>query len=78
MKKRPNVLFLFAETSIDFDEAEKERTVRDAALIELYPPLKHNNYKNLYNLSGGRLINAESHLYTPDSPGHSDEVMKRE
>jgi choline-sulfatase len=56
-----------AETSIDFDAAEKERLVRDGDLDQIYalnlPPASGN----LYLFPDGKLVNADdTMLYQPD------------
>jgi len=59
-------LVAFAEQSIDFDEAERERTVRDGNLDSDYaqdlPPASGGNQ---YLMPSGRLIDADATLYAP-------------
>jgi len=55
----------FAERSIDFDEAERERTVRDGDLKERYAQAPREEAKNCYHLPGGRVVDADSVLYHP-------------
>ncbi|OPZ85926.1 MAG: Choline-sulfatase [bacterium ADurb.Bin429] len=55
----------FAETSMDFDEAERERTGRDGGLHAQYPLDVPPSTGNLYLLPDGRLINADDPLYHP-------------
>ena len=55
----------FANESIDFDEAERERVERDGSLHEQYPQELPASTGNLYLLPSGRLINADDALYHP-------------
>lgn len=54
-----------AETSIDFDEAERERTVRDGGLGEQYRLTLPASTGNLYIMPSGRLIDADDTIYRP-------------
>jgi choline-sulfatase len=58
-----------ASESIDFEEAGRERLVRDGHLHEEYPLIldtgKPEDYLNCYNLPDGRMIDADGHLYRP-------------
>lgn len=57
-------LLLFAEESMDFDEAQRERTVRDGELADEYHlELEAKPTGNLYLLPSGKLVNAEDLLY---------------
>ena len=55
----------FANRSIDFDEAERERTVRDGSLRQQYRQDVPASTGNLYMLSSGKLINADDPLCHP-------------
>jgi choline-sulfatase len=55
----------FANRSMDFDEAEKERTVRDGSLREELGQELPDSTGNLYLLPSGKLINADDTLYHP-------------
>ncbi|MBN2711868.1 MAG: hypothetical protein JXR97_05445, partial [Planctomycetes bacterium] len=63
--------------SIDFDEAEKERTVRDSDLGKLYPRRingRHaGNAGNIYVLPSGKVVDGDTVLYSPvvhaENPG---------
>ena len=55
----------FAERSMDFDAAERERLERDANLHEQYPQNLPNSAGNLYLMPSGKLVNAEDALYHP-------------
>lgn len=54
-----------AETSMDFDAAERERTQRDGDLAEVYAQDLPESTGNLYLLPSGQLINADDALYNP-------------
>lgn len=54
-----------AETSVDFDEAERERIERDGALAHQYRQEVPKSTGNLYLMPSGKLINAEDTLYHP-------------
>jgi choline-sulfatase len=54
-----------AEESIDFDEAERERTGRDGALRTEHAQDVIRSTGNLYLLPTGKLVNAEDALYNP-------------
>jgi choline-sulfatase len=60
-------LAAFAEESMDFDGAERDRTERDADLRERYaqPPSAKNATGNLYIMPDGRVVNADDPLYDP-------------
>ncbi len=58
-------LLEFARASMDFAEAERERTVRDGDLAERYARRAPASTGNLYFLPSGRLINADDTLYHP-------------
>jgi choline-sulfatase len=58
-------LAAFANASIDFDEAERERTVRDGGLHEQYAHGIGASTGNLYVMPNGSVINAEDTLYSP-------------
>jgi choline-sulfatase len=55
----------FANETMDFDEAEKERTVRDGSLQEEFRQELPESTGNLYLLPSGKLINADDALYHP-------------
>ena len=63
-KARDRLEILAAE-SIDFDEAERERTERDGSLREDYAQHLPPATGNLYLMPDGRLINADDALYHP-------------
>ena len=54
-----------AKESIDFEAAERERTVRDGSLSEDYAQHLPPATGNLYLLPSGRLVNADDALYAP-------------
>ena len=54
-----------ADESIDFDEAEKERKIRDGDLRNTYAQNLPVSTGNLYLLPSGRLVNADDTLYNP-------------
>jgi len=54
-----------AEESIDFDQAEKDRLVRDGHLREEYAHHAPDSTGNLYHMPSGKIINAEDTLYHP-------------
>lgn len=54
-----------AETSMDFDEAEKERLERDGNLRKQYAHNLPPSTGNLYIMPSGRLVNADDVLYNP-------------
>jgi choline-sulfatase len=54
-----------AETTMDFDAAERERTTRDGKLSETYAQHVPQSTGNLYWMPSGRLINADDALYHP-------------
>lgn len=60
-------LAAFAEESMDFDAAERERTQRDADLHQRYalPEMPENATANLYIMPDGRVVNADDALYNP-------------
>ena len=60
-----DALRAFAESSMDFDEAERERTVRDGKLKEQYPQGTDRGWGNLYVMPSGKIVNADATLYTP-------------
>jgi choline-sulfatase len=68
-----------ANTSIDFDQAEYERTVRDGKLREEYAQHLPKSTGNLYLMPSGRLINADDPLYNPtviaETPGEAFDDM---
>lgn len=55
----------WAETTMDFDAAERERTVRDGDLAEVYAQRLPPSTGNLYLMPSGRLVNADDPLYNP-------------
>jgi choline-sulfatase len=55
----------FAERSMDFDAAERERLERDGNLHEQYPQDLPTSTGNLYLMPSGTLVNAEDALYHP-------------
>ncbi len=55
----------FAEASIDFEAAERERDERDGDLPQDYPHLPRRACENLYLLPDGRLVEADTPLYAP-------------
>ena len=65
--QRQALLFLedFANRSIDFEEAERERSVRDGSLRQRYHQGLPASTGNLYIMPSGRLINADDPLYHP-------------
>jgi choline-sulfatase len=60
-----DLLAAFAQTSMDFDRAERDRTERDAPLKDQYPLAVEGDTPNLYHLPDGRIVNAEDTLYEP-------------
>lgn len=60
-----DVLKKLAETSIDFDEVEKERLVRDGNLKKQYAHNLPPATGNLYIMPSGKLVNADDVLYNP-------------
>jgi choline-sulfatase len=54
-----------AETSIDFDQAERERSVRDGGLAQAYAQNLPPSTGNLYLMPSGMLVNADDPLYHP-------------
>jgi len=54
-----------AAESIDFEAAERERTVRDADLAKDYAQNLPPSTGNLYLMPGGRLVSADDTLYDP-------------
>jgi choline-sulfatase len=58
-------LAAIAEESIDFDEAERERTGRDGGLRREFAQDVGRSTGNLYVLPTGKLVNAEDALYNP-------------
>ena len=60
-----NYLREIAESSIDFDAAERERTERDGKLCQQYAWNLPRGTGNLYIMPSGRLVNAEDALYHP-------------
>jgi hypothetical protein len=55
----------FAAKSMDFDEAEKERTERDGSLRDEYRQELPESTGNLFIMPSGKLINADDALYHP-------------
>jgi len=55
----------FADTSMDFDEAERERVERDGSLQRRYALDVPRSTGNLYAMPSGTVINAEDTLYSP-------------
>jgi choline-sulfatase len=55
----------FAEESMDFDEAQRERLERDAELARHYALSVPESTGNLYLMPSGSLLNAEDMLYHP-------------
>lgn len=64
-----------ANESIDFDEVEQERTVRDGNLREEYRQNLPQSTGNLYFMPDGRVINADDPIYNPtviaEKPEHA-------
>ena len=60
-----NKLKELAETSIDFDEAERERVERDGNLRKQYAQNLPPATGNLYIMPSGELVNADDVLYHP-------------
>lgn len=64
-----------AKECIDFDEVEKERTLRDGGLREQYKQNIPQSTGNLYFMPDGRVINADDPLYNPtviaEQPEHA-------
>jgi choline-sulfatase len=58
-------LRVLAETSMDFDEAEKERLERDGDLRRQYAQNLPVSTGNLYIMPSGKLLNADDVLYRP-------------
>lgn len=56
----------FAETSIDFDAAEHDRTVRDGDLAKTFAHGITMKTLNLYTMPDGRLVNADTPIYAPE------------
>ncbi len=56
----------FANDSIDFDAAEREREERDGDLHDKYPRLPRLSSENHYILPDGRVVNADDTLYAPE------------
>ena len=54
-----------AEDSMDFEAAERDRTVRDGALSATYVQGARYPYGNLYRLPDGRVVGADDTLYQP-------------
>jgi hypothetical protein len=50
---------------MDFEEAERERLVRDSALKELHHLVTLESTGNLYFMSSGKVVNAEDALCNP-------------
>ena len=61
----------FAEESMDFDEAERERVERDGQLRKEYPMSAKGSTGNLYVMPNGSLINADETLYRPTTIAES-------
>ncbi len=61
-KKR---LVQIAETTMNFEEAERERLVRDSNLKDVYHLDLPESTGNLYFMSSGKVINADDTLYNP-------------
>jgi len=55
----------WAETTMDFDAAEVERTVRDGDLAKEYAQHLPRSTGNLYLMPSGKLVNADDPLYGP-------------
>jgi hypothetical protein len=62
-----------ARDTMDFDAAEKERTVRDGSLEEQFAQDLPPSTGNLYLLPSGKLVNAEDALYNPTVIAESPE-----
>ena len=64
-----SILREHADSTMDFDKAEQERTDRDDELDALYPltPLSgtRNDYRNCYELPDGRIVAADDTIYAP-------------
>jgi len=65
----------FAENSIDFEEAERERTERDGDLRKDYALSTEGDTRNLYFMPSGAIINAEDTLYRPTTITPSPENL---
>jgi choline-sulfatase len=65
----------WAETTMDFDAAEVERTVRDGDLAKEYAQHLPRSTGNLYLMPSGKLVNADDPLYGPtviaETPGQA-------
>jgi choline-sulfatase len=64
-KRAVEQLAHWAETTMDFDAAERERTVRDGDLAEIYAQGLPPSTGNLYLMPSGKLVNADDPLYNP-------------
>jgi choline-sulfatase len=64
-----------AETSVDFEQAEADRLAGQQDLASRFPPLEGPKPGNFYQMSDGRIIDADRAVYRPevltDSPGHT-------
>jgi choline-sulfatase len=58
-------LVAIAEKSMDFEEAQKERLVRDSNLKDLYCLDVPESTGNLYFMNSGKVVNAEDNLCNP-------------
>ena len=54
-----------AESTIDFDAAERERVKRDGSLSEQYALNVPKHTANLYLMPSGKVVNADDALYNP-------------
>ena len=64
-KQALDYLAKLASESIDFDQAERERTERDGSLADDYRQQVPASTGNLYLMPSGKLINAEDAIYDP-------------
>jgi hypothetical protein len=62
-----------AQETIDFDQAEWERTVRDGTLKSKYAQEVPPSTGNLYLLPSGKLVNADDPLYNSTVIAHEPE-----
>ncbi|NLF32155.1 MAG: hypothetical protein GX591_14870 [Planctomycetes bacterium] len=59
-------LLRWAGESIDFDQAEHERTVRDGSLRKQYAQATDDRSGNLFHMPNGTAVNADDTLYHPE------------
>lgn len=60
-----------AADTMDFEEAQRDREVRDGDLRETYRQNIPDSTGNLYHMPSGKLINAEDTLYSPTIIDHN-------